>query len=121
MAIAPEQVHLHVIKILHRDSILLARNLYRRRACSQFKLYPDAKNFAMLRSLQLWWHYLHSQDALSASVRLSTTNALYCRALCLSSDPTPDRLLDKFVILIRAVKYLDTFVTINQSLECFLL
>jgi hypothetical protein len=35
----------------------------------------------MLRSLRLWWDYLHSQDTLTASIRLSTTNALYCRAV----------------------------------------
>jgi hypothetical protein len=44
-------------------------------------LYPDCKNCAMLRSLRLWWNYLHSQFALTASIRLSTTNALYCRAV----------------------------------------
>jgi hypothetical protein len=44
-------------------------------------LYPDCKNCAMPRSLRLWWDYHHSQDALSASIRLSTTNALYCRAV----------------------------------------
>jgi hypothetical protein len=49
-------------------------------------LYPDCKNCAMLRSLRLWWHYLHSQDSLTASIRLSTTNALYCRAVSINSD-----------------------------------
>jgi hypothetical protein len=44
-------------------------------------LYPDCKNCAMPRSLRLWWDNLHSQDAVTASIRLSTTNALYCRAV----------------------------------------
>jgi hypothetical protein len=44
-------------------------------------LYPDCKNCAMLRSLRLWWNYLHSQFEVTASIRLSTTNALYCRAV----------------------------------------
>jgi hypothetical protein len=44
-------------------------------------LYPDCKNCAMPRSLRLWWDYHHSQFALTASIRLSTTNALYCRAV----------------------------------------
>jgi hypothetical protein len=44
-------------------------------------LYPDCKNCAMLRSLRLWWNFLHSQFAVTASIRLSTTNALYCRAV----------------------------------------
>jgi hypothetical protein len=44
-------------------------------------LYPDCKNCAMPRSLRLWWDYHHSQDTLLASIRLSTTNALYCRAV----------------------------------------
>jgi hypothetical protein len=49
-------------------------------------LYPDCKNCAMLRSFRLWWDNLHSQDALSASIRLSTTNALYCRAVSIYED-----------------------------------
>jgi hypothetical protein len=44
-------------------------------------LYPDCKNCAMPRSLRLWWDYLHSQFGVTASIRLSTTNALYCRAV----------------------------------------
>jgi hypothetical protein len=44
-------------------------------------LYPDCKNCAMPRSLRLWWDNHHSQDTLIASIRLSTTNALYCRAV----------------------------------------
>jgi hypothetical protein len=44
-------------------------------------LYPDCKNCAMPRSLRLWWDYHHSQFSLTASIRLSTTNALYCRAV----------------------------------------
>jgi hypothetical protein len=44
-------------------------------------LYPDCKNCAMLRSLRLWWDYHHSQFVLTAFNRLSTTNALYCRAV----------------------------------------
>jgi len=44
-------------------------------------LYPDCKNCAMLRFLRLWWDSGHSQDSLIASVRLSNTNALYCRAV----------------------------------------
>jgi hypothetical protein len=44
-------------------------------------LYPDCKNCAMPRSLRLWWDYHHSQDTVTASIRLSTTNALYCRAV----------------------------------------
>jgi hypothetical protein len=44
-------------------------------------MYPDCKNCAMLRSLRLWWDNLHSKDSLTASIRLSTTNALYCRAV----------------------------------------
>jgi hypothetical protein len=44
-------------------------------------LYPDCKNCAMPRSLRLWWDYLHCQFGLIASIRLSTTNALYCRAV----------------------------------------
>jgi hypothetical protein len=53
-------------------------------------LYPDCKNCAMPRSLRLWWDNLHSQDSLLASIRLSTTNALYCRAV--SKHPIPDQL-----------------------------
>jgi hypothetical protein len=49
-------------------------------------LYPDCKNCAMLRSLRLWWHYLHSQDGATASIRLSTTNALYCRAVSIQPN-----------------------------------
>jgi hypothetical protein len=49
-------------------------------------LYPDCKNCAMLRSLRLWWDSGHSQDSLTASIRLSTTNALYCRAVSINSD-----------------------------------
>jgi hypothetical protein len=44
-------------------------------------LYPDCKNCAMPRSLRLWRNYHHSQDTVTASIRLSTTNALYCRAV----------------------------------------
>jgi hypothetical protein len=44
-------------------------------------LYPDCKNCAMPRSLRLQWGRGHSQDTLHASIRLSTTNALYCRAV----------------------------------------
>jgi hypothetical protein len=44
-------------------------------------LYPDCKNCAMPRSLRLWWDSGHSQDTIFASIRLSTTNALYCRAV----------------------------------------
>jgi hypothetical protein len=44
-------------------------------------LYPDCKNCAMPRSLRLWWDSGHSRDTLTASIRLSTTNALYCRAV----------------------------------------
>jgi hypothetical protein len=36
---------------------------------------------AMPRSLRFWWDNLHSQFGLTASIRLSTTNALYCRAV----------------------------------------
>jgi hypothetical protein len=49
-------------------------------------LYPDCKNCAMLRSLRLWWDNLHSQDSVTASIRLSTTNALYCRAVSIHSE-----------------------------------
>jgi hypothetical protein len=50
-------------------------------------LYPDCKNCAMPRSLRLWWDNLHSQDSLTASIRLSTTNALYCRAVIVNCHP----------------------------------
>jgi hypothetical protein len=46
------------------------------------------KNCAMLRSLRLWWDNLHSQFAVTASIRLSTTNALYCRAVRLQAGFT---------------------------------
>jgi len=49
-------------------------------------LYPDCKNCTMLRSLRLWWDSGHSQDSLTASIRLSTTNALYYRAVRLSKN-----------------------------------
>jgi hypothetical protein len=55
--------------------------LYRDRASFLSNLYPDRKNCAMLRSLRLLWNYHHSQDGVTASIRLSTTNALYCRAV----------------------------------------
>jgi hypothetical protein len=56
-------------------------------------LYPDCKNCAMPRSLRLWWDYLHSQFSLTASIRLSTTNALYCRAVSVNGIPTRNRVL----------------------------
>jgi hypothetical protein len=68
--------------IIYRDKI---RD--RKSACTAIaparnrNLYPDCKNCAMPRSLRLWWDYHHSQDTLFASIRLSTTNALYCRAV----------------------------------------
>jgi hypothetical protein len=49
-------------------------------------LYLDCKNCAMPRSLRLWWDSGHSQDSLTASIRLSTTNALYCRAVISKPD-----------------------------------
>jgi hypothetical protein len=52
-------------------------------------LYPDGKNCAMPRSLRLWWDYLHSQFGVTASIRLSTTNALYCRAVRLHNLHQP--------------------------------
>jgi hypothetical protein len=59
-------------------------------------LYPDCKNCAMLRSLRLWWDYHHSQDTLLASIRLSTTNALYCRAVgCNAEQMTQILYIDK--------------------------
>jgi hypothetical protein len=89
------------IKLLHRDSILLATSFYRRRACSQSKLYPDCKNCAMPRSLRLWWDYHHSQDTLIASIRLSTTNALYCRAVSgYLTQMTPTNFLRNFFKLV---------------------
>jgi hypothetical protein len=51
-------------------------------------LYPEGKNCAMLRSLRLWWGNLHSQFAVIASIRLSTTNALYCRAVSIQATRT---------------------------------
>jgi hypothetical protein len=55
--------------------------LYCDRASSQSNLYPDGKNCAMLRSLRLLWNCHHSQDGVIASIRLSTTNDLYCRTV----------------------------------------
>jgi hypothetical protein len=73
---------------VYRDKILGSMLACTAIAPARYKnLYPDCKNCAMLRSLRLWWDNLHSQDALSASIRLSTTNALYCRAVMLKQGP----------------------------------
>jgi hypothetical protein len=69
------------IKLLHRDSILLARYLFRHPRLPAIKIVPGWQKLrhASLSSALVAYH--HSQDALSASVRLSNTNALYCRAV----------------------------------------
>jgi hypothetical protein len=67
---------------VNRDNIRGSKLAYTAIAQARNKnVYPDGKNCAMLRSLRLWWDNLHSQDSLTASIRLSTTNALYCRAV----------------------------------------
>jgi hypothetical protein len=67
---------------IYRDKIRGSMLAFSALAPARHKnLYPDCKNCAMLRSLRLWWDYHHSQDAVTASIRLSTTNALYCRAV----------------------------------------
>jgi hypothetical protein len=72
---------------LYRDKILSRMLALSALAPARHKnLYPDCKNCAMLRSLRLWWDSGHSQDSLTASIRLSTTNALYCRAVSINSD-----------------------------------
>jgi hypothetical protein len=107
LTLAPGYAHLPAWQILHRDIFSVsALALYRDRCAGGFDLNPIpgfdsgrpkhctamapachqnciriGKNCAMLRSLRLWWHYLHSQFGLTASIRLSTTNALYCRAV----------------------------------------
>jgi hypothetical protein len=67
---------------IYRDKILDSMLACTAIAPSRHKnLYPDCKNCAMPRSLRLWWDNHHSQDTFIASIRLSTTNALYCRAV----------------------------------------
>jgi hypothetical protein len=67
---------------LYRDKLCGRKLIYAAIAPARhLNLYPDCKNCAMPRSLRLWWNYHHSQDAVTASIRLSTTNALYCRAV----------------------------------------
>jgi hypothetical protein len=59
----------------------LLPGLYRERFVVDLLAELAAKTRAVLRSLRLWWHFLHSQFAVTASFRLSNVYELYCRAV----------------------------------------
>jgi hypothetical protein len=87
-SLAPVQLCNAILRQCLRASFLYRDNIRGRMLAlsalapaRRLNLYPDCKNCAMPRSLRLWWDNLYSQDSLTASIRLSTTNALYCRAV----------------------------------------
>jgi hypothetical protein len=112
LTLAPGYAHLHAIKILHPDKLsgfgqactailrqcLRASFLYRdkiryRMLASAALAHAQKKNCTligkkrvMLRSLRLRSSRGHSQDSLTASIRLSTVYLFYCRAVSINSD-----------------------------------
>jgi hypothetical protein len=71
--------HKQVFCTVTHDRLL--PRLYRERSVLELSSELAAKTRAVLRSIRLWWHNLHSQFAVIASFRLSNVYELYCRAV----------------------------------------
>jgi hypothetical protein len=119
LTLAPGYPHLHAIKSLHLDKLadfgqtctailrqcLRAGSVYRDKIrghmlTSAALAHAQKKNCTrigkkrvMLRSLRLRWSRGHSQDSLTASIRLSTVYLFYCRAVSVNGIPTRNRVL----------------------------
>jgi hypothetical protein len=98
----------------------LRLSLYRDRAIVEFTSELAAKTRAVLRSLRLWWDSGHSQDTVTAFIRLSNVSELYCRAVsCKANLPQSTVYLDFSIARARVLQPIPATVPSLQN-TCFL-